>query len=449
MQKITARPGSMLQLGRAGETGVRQVVFDLSGWLAELGPGHAALVVELPDDDRRYPIPIADADGVAIWTITAAETAVPGYGQAQLSYLVEDKVAKTQIYQTWVEASLSSTEDTPPEAQQGWVDRVLASGVQAQTAAESADRSRLAAQLAEGTARGYVGAAKEQADRAAAAARGLIDDRRLSTEHAASSKHTADLLGEPFCLSGPVVTCQPVEGYPLEVVSHIVPRQEGEGDPSRTNIREIMPWMGAALTRSGENRSEDYAVEFGRPIYGGRYNWTTGELTITHKKVHSRDINFFAVNDPSNPALCSAFALLPDIGMAEKGEDIPIYCNKYKTVMWAQASNQTGACVWRAAASYGVLVPYAELPGITPKSSDAEKLQALAQYMGEYELVFDVAAPVTVKLSPTEVPALSGTNTLHSDTGDTTVKGVSRPAAGLAERIAALEAAVLSIGGRA
>ena len=50
--------------------------------------------------------------------------------------------------------------------------------------------------------------------------------------------------------------------------------------------------------------------------------------------------------------------------------------------------------------------------------------------------------PITIQLTPQEVLALSGTNTLYTDTGDTTVSGREDPLTviqRLSERIAALE----------
>ena len=45
-------------------------------------------------------------------------------------------------------------------------------------------------------------------------------------------KDTIDKLAPSFTESGSVVSCNPVEGYPLSIVSHIEPVQAGSGDPS-------------------------------------------------------------------------------------------------------------------------------------------------------------------------------------------------------------------------
>jgi len=70
------------------------------------------------------------------------------------------------------------------------------------------------------------------------------------------------------------------------------------------------------------------------------------------------------------------------------------------------------------------------------------------------QIVFGLETPITVQLSPQEILALSGENTLYSDTGDTQVSGKADPSAiieaqqavqkSILERLAALEAAAVN-----
>lgn len=88
-----------------------------------------------------------------------------------------------------------------------------------------------------------------------------IDDSAISAANPWSSKQIVDTLAPAFSTSGPVVTCNPVEGYPLHVVSQIVPVQEGEGDPSPDNVRPIRGWTEANLWVAGKNLwDNDYAM---------------------------------------------------------------------------------------------------------------------------------------------------------------------------------------------
>ena len=84
------------------------------------------------------------------------------------------------------------------------------------------------------------------------ARRAVPDDKSVS-KAPWSSKHTVDTLCPAFEESGSVVACEPVEGYPLEVESKIVPKQSGSGDPSPENVRPISAWTGAKLWQGGKN----------------------------------------------------------------------------------------------------------------------------------------------------------------------------------------------------
>lgn len=80
-----------------------------------------------------------------------------------------------------------------------------------------------------------------------------IEDTKVTVDSLWSSKNIVDKLCPTFTESGSVVACEPVEGYPLEVVSKIVPPQSGSGDPSPENVRPIESWTGANLWHGGKN----------------------------------------------------------------------------------------------------------------------------------------------------------------------------------------------------
>ena len=64
------------------------------------------------------------------------------------------------------------------------------------------------------------------------------------------------------------------------------------------------------------------------------------------------------------------------------------------------------------------------------------------------QVVYKLATPTTIQLTPQQITALSGTNTLYTDSGDTAVSGRADPVwltQSLMERIAALESAATNI----
>ena len=153
MITVKANDISILSLGRQGENLARQVVFDLSAWVEEYGPGVVELIAQRPGDDAPYPVAVRRDGESMLWDLTAADTAVAdGYGRCELRWYVGDILAKSKIWRTWVEPAMDTPSETaPPEPEQGWVDQVLAAGAAAMTAADGAkaDAERAAALAAE------------------------------------------------------------------------------------------------------------------------------------------------------------------------------------------------------------------------------------------------------------------------------------------------------------
>lgn len=139
MQEIKASDsGGIILLGKQGENLARSVLFDLTRWIALYGDGVVELIYQRPGEDTVYPVSITQDGPVATWAITATETALPGVGHCELRYYVSETLAKSETWMTKVLPALGDASETPPEAQQGWVDQVLQAGA---AAAEAADRA--------------------------------------------------------------------------------------------------------------------------------------------------------------------------------------------------------------------------------------------------------------------------------------------------------------------
>lgn len=80
-----------------------------------------------------------------------------------------------------------------------------------------------------------------------------MDDEQVSAGTTWSSAKIISSVSQPFSQSGSIITCYPVDGSPLHVVSEITAVQEGEGDPSPDNVRPISGWDSANLIRCGRN----------------------------------------------------------------------------------------------------------------------------------------------------------------------------------------------------
>ena len=142
MNVYRVKTGSILPLGKQGENLVRQIQFDLSRWISTFGPGTVQLLHQRSGDETPYPVAVEQEGDCAVWTVTNADTAAAGTGRAELQYYVGDALAKSETWMTKVLPAIGPASETPPEAQQGWVDQVLQAGT---VATEAADRAEEAA----------------------------------------------------------------------------------------------------------------------------------------------------------------------------------------------------------------------------------------------------------------------------------------------------------------
>ena len=126
MNVYLVKTGSILPLGKQGENLARKIQFDISRWIGTLGPGTVQLLHQRRGDEAPYPVAVEQEGNLAVWTVTNADTAAAGTGRAELQYYVGDALAKSETWMTKVLAALGDASETPPEAQQGWVDQVLA-----------------------------------------------------------------------------------------------------------------------------------------------------------------------------------------------------------------------------------------------------------------------------------------------------------------------------------
>lgn len=167
MRTIIANPSVCIDLGHAGESGVTTVIFDVvEDWRAEVGTGGTLQLLVQMDRQNAYPAAVELQTNKAVWVVTAAETARSGDGQAQLSYLLNGKVAKSACYSYTVLPSLSETAGAePPEAVSPWYDHIEQMANEAHTAAIDA----------KGSAAKSAAAAKADADRAQAEADKVAD----------------------------------------------------------------------------------------------------------------------------------------------------------------------------------------------------------------------------------------------------------------------------------
>ena len=177
-------------IGRRGENIARQIVFDLSDFVAEYGEGTPELIFQRPIDDKPYPVAAVRDGSTLLWTVTDLDTAVAttngGYSHCELRWYVGELLAKSQTWLVYVDTAMNVPSETvPPDPESGWVDQVLATGAESKASAESAKSSADASAASETAAKASETAAKASEVAAAGSASSAQQSATSAAESAA------------------------------------------------------------------------------------------------------------------------------------------------------------------------------------------------------------------------------------------------------------------------
>ena len=117
MRYTTGKSGT-IHLGKQGEHRAWEIILpEIAAWEAEYGSGEAEILFLPPGEKTPVSItPVRKGDGDWLWTVTAMETACPGYGKCELRYAAGGAVVKSVTYQTYAAECL---EDGTPAAGTG------------------------------------------------------------------------------------------------------------------------------------------------------------------------------------------------------------------------------------------------------------------------------------------------------------------------------------------
>lgn len=137
MRIIYAQHGACLQLGHQGEQGAVCIVFDLSEYRKTYGEGTPQLLVRRPTESAPYLAALAVEGDAASWTVSAADSAIDGFGACELQWAVENTLVKSEVFETYVTPSLAVPSAEPPAAAADWVNAVVSAAQSVLAAAEA------------------------------------------------------------------------------------------------------------------------------------------------------------------------------------------------------------------------------------------------------------------------------------------------------------------------
>lgn len=126
MNEFKATHLAPIKLGHTGENEAVRVAFSLVPFKEEFPGGQPALLVKPPKGGNAYPVTLTVEGDTAYWTITAADTAVAGFGQCELQWYAGDTLAKSDKFDFIVVPALEAGTEPPDEPSKRWFDAIQA-----------------------------------------------------------------------------------------------------------------------------------------------------------------------------------------------------------------------------------------------------------------------------------------------------------------------------------
>lgn len=184
------------------------------------------------------------------------------------------------------------------------------------------------------------------------------------------------------------------------------PVQSGSGDPSPDNIRPISGWTECKVYVSPTNDPDDatvYTIDLDGTRYGGTLDVTSGKLTVDRRYVLKPSCG--NPLNQTNPAVILSLSVQAAVGVNGTANS-KLISNCAKTVSANyQYTNSVIAVALNSTSQVRLSVP-----GLTTKAQYEAWIED-----NNFEIVYPLAAPIEVNLTPTEITLFAGENNLWSD----------------------------------
>lgn len=255
-------------------------------------------------------------------------------------------------------------------------------------------------------------------------------------------------LNAATCQSSPAILCEasgPVAAMAdaaprpvVALVSGITALQAGDGSPSTDNICPFTAWDAVQLSHGAaydEAAAPLCTAALPEAVWGGRLDWTTGILTITHKC-----ITFTGTEKLSRTTTSRQWLFMHTVDGLETGGASH---NRAKS---SHFTPSTG--IWNTVGE-GIMTNNSQILfgwGDGTKTVAEFKAFLTAQYEAgtPVQTVYKLATPFDIQLNPHQLTLLAGNNALWSDTGDTSVTYVADTKTYIDNAVAAIAAAIIN-----
>lgn len=198
-----------------------------------------------------------------------------------------------------------------------------------------------------------------------------------------------------------------------QVLVDIEPVQDTSGgDPSPTHICPISGWTGCNISQSGADTSDPAVIPISwqseaGTVYGGTLDVTNGVLTVDMAMVDLGSLAWSAVNETNDTSAGGLASTLKKPSSNSKAANM--ICSAYQVV----ARNNIAEKTILANTGGAVVVRDSSYAGMTGAQ--------VASALSGVQLVYELATPIEITITPTEVTTLLGTNNIWADCGDVTV----------------------------
>lgn len=187
----------------------------------------------------------------------------------------------------------------------------------------------------------------------------------------------------------------------------IVPSQSGSGTPSPSNIRPISGYTEEVISvkDSTDTTQETYTTAFGQTVYGGTLDVLTGELTITHGYVDLGSLTWSYDSTNLRFETRSLVGQYKNLG----SRLTPFLSSIYTALTHGESFDVNwNYVVYSGGSNDSILV----------HNHDYTSVADFKTAMNGVQLVYELATPTTLSLTPQTVKALVGENHISASTGD-------------------------------
>lgn len=212
----------------------------------------------------------------------------------------------------------------------------------------------------------------------------------------------------PGKASGDIASFEAASAPLVSCICTINPIQSGSGDPSPSNVRPITGHDDVTITQKDGNNTivDTTTITFPDTVYGASLDVGTGVLTNTLGKVKLSDINLTVVT--SNPPIFrGVLSSIPNIQVPPNNA-VPTTAITERFGSYAYSPSSSSTIGKFAISDVGT-------NRIVFIDNSVNTLEAFLQKYGDDILVYPLATPQVIQLTPEQLNSILGDNNFYHD----------------------------------